>query len=46
VQIFSYLTEKDLFSEIYRNLLARRLLYQRSSSDEMEKFMIGKLKIR
>jgi cullin 1 len=46
VQIFSYLTDKDLFAEIYRNQLAKRLLNQRSASDDMEKLMIGKLKLR
>jgi cullin 1 len=46
VQMFSYLTDKDLFAEIYRNQLAKRLLNQRSASDEMERLMIGKLKLR
>ncbi|CAN0119880.1 unnamed protein product, partial [Discosporangium mesarthrocarpum] len=46
VQLFSYLTDKDLFSEIYRNQLAKRLLNQRSASDDMERVMIGKLKLR
>jgi cullin 1 len=46
VQIFSYLNDKDLFAEIYRNQLAKRLLNQRSASDDMEKLMIGKLKLR
>lgn len=46
VQLFTYLTDKDLFNEIYRNLLAKRLLSQRSSSDDMERLMISKLKLR
>lgn len=46
VQIFSYITEKDMFSDIYRNQLAKRLLNQRSASEDMEKLMIGKLKLR
>jgi len=46
VQLFSYLTDKDLFAEIYRNQLAKRLLNQRSASDDAEKLMIGKLKLR
>jgi cullin 1 len=41
-----YLHDKDLFAEIYRNQLAKRLLNQRSSSDDWEKLMIGKLKHR
>lgn len=46
VQLFSYLNDKDLFAEIYRNLLSKRLLNQRSASDEMERLMISKLKLR
>lgn len=40
VQLFSYLTDKDLFSEIYRNQLGKRLLNQRSSSDDLERYVI------
>ena len=46
VQLFSFLTDKDLFAEIYRNQLAKRLLNQRSSSDDAEKLMIAKLKVQ
>jgi len=46
VQIFSYLTDKDLFAEIYRNQLSKRLLNQRSASDDAERAMIGKLKLQ
>ena len=46
VQMFSYLTDKDLFADTYRNQLAKRLLNQRSASDDMERLMIGKLKLR
>jgi cullin 1 len=46
VQLFSYLVDKDLFAEIYRNQLAKRLLNQRSASDELEKLVITKLKQR
>ncbi|KDO35014.1 hypothetical protein SPRG_01077 [Saprolegnia parasitica CBS 223.65] len=45
VSVFSYLTDKDLFAEIYRNQLAKRLLNQRSSSDDAEISMISKLKM-
>ncbi len=60
VQLFGYMTDKDVFSEIYRcvpspfespslssvcfacrNQLAKRLLNQRSSSDEMERAMVN-----
>jgi cullin 1 len=46
VQLFTYLTDKDLFAEIYRNQLAKRLLSQRSTSDDSEKLMIAKLKVQ
>lgn len=46
VQLFSYLIDKDLFAEIYRNQLAKRLLTQRSASDDHERLMISKLKGR
>lgn len=46
MQLFSYLSDKDLFAEIYRNQLAERLLNQRSASDDMERLMIVKLKLR
>lgn len=46
VQLFAYLTDKDLFAEIYRNQLAKRLLNQKSASDDMERVMIGKLKMK
>lgn len=46
VQLFSYLTDKDMFAEIYRNQLAKRLLNQRSTSDDAEKMMIAKLKMQ
>ncbi len=45
VQLFGYLNDKDLFGEIYRNQLSRRLLNQRSASDDMERVMVGKLKL-
>ena len=37
VQLFTYLQDKDLFAEIYRNLLAKRLLNKRSASDDARK---------
>jgi cullin 1 len=46
VRLFSYLNDKDMFSEFYRKLLSKRLLLQRSSSADAEKSMIGKLKLR
>eukprot|EP00736_Rhodelphis_marinus_P002825 Rmarinus@m.30199 len=46
VRVFSYVTEKDLFVEFYRKQLAKRLLLQRSASDDMEHSMISKLKMQ
>lgn len=46
VQLFSYLSDKDVFADIYRHQLAKRILTNKSSSDDMERIMIGKLKLR
>lgn len=46
VKLFSYVSDKDLFSSFYRKLLSKRLLGARSSSDEAERSMIGKLKLK
>jgi len=46
VTLFSYLTDKDVFADYYRNQLAKRLLNQRIASDDMERLIIGKLKLR
>ena len=40
VKLFSYLADKDMFSEFYRKQLSKRLLLQRSASDEWEKVNI------
>jgi len=45
VRIFGYLQSKDVFGDIYRNQLAKRKLNDRSASDEIERNMIGKLKV-
>jgi len=46
VELFSFLSDKDLFAEIYRNQLAKRLLYETSASEDAEKSMIAKLKMK
>mmetsp|Transcript_2015 Transcript_2015/g.4698 ORF Transcript_2015/g.4698 Transcript_2015/m.4698 type:complete len:570 (-) Transcript_2015:1396-3105(-) len=46
VDLFNYLSEKDLFAEIYRNQLAKRLLEDASASDEAEKSLISMLKMK
>jgi len=45
VRIFSYLSEKDLFGEFYRKQLSKRLLFQRSVSEDLERSFITKLKM-
>lgn len=46
VDLFSYLNDKDIFSEMYRVKLAKRLLNQKSISIDLERYMIGRLKIK
>merc|ERR1719163_1223592 len=46
VDLFSFLSDKDLFAEIYRNQLSKRLLYETSASEDAEKSMIAKLKMK
>jgi len=46
VRLFSYLDDKDMFAQMYRVQLSKRLLNQRSASDDMERSMIGKLKLQ
>jgi len=44
IGLFRHLREKDIFETYYKNHLAKRLLSQRSQSDEAEKSFISKLK--
>lgn len=44
VKLFTYLSEKDVFQEFCRKQLAKRLLLDRSHSDDAERFLISKLK--
>lgn len=46
VEIFSFLSDKDLFADHYRTQLSKRLLYETSASEDMEKVMIAKLKMK
>ena len=39
-------SHQDIFAEFYKKQLAKRLLLARSSSDDAERSMIGKLKLR
>jgi len=43
--LFRYLEEKDVFQSYYKQHLAKRLLCQKSLSDDAEKNMISKLKV-
>lgn len=43
--LFRFLADKDKFERYYKNHLARRLLYQRSASDDAERGMVAKLKV-
>eukprot|EP00118_Oscarella_pearsei_P022269 m.254467 g.254467 ORF g.254467 m.254467 type:complete len:627 (+) comp40385_c0_seq6:318-2198(+) len=42
--LFRYLQEKDVFERYYKQHLAKRLLFNKSASDDFEKNMISKLK--
>uniref|UniRef100_A0A914HNV9 Cullin family profile domain-containing protein n=1 Tax=Globodera rostochiensis TaxID=31243 RepID=A0A914HNV9_GLORO len=42
--LFRFLQEKDMFEKYYKQHLAKRLLLQKSLSDDAEKSMISKLK--
>lgn len=44
--LFRYLLEKDVFERYYKTHLAKRLLLNKSVSDDSEKNMISKLKVR
>jgi hypothetical protein len=44
VQLFAFVADKDVFGDIYRNQLSKRILNQRSVSNDAERSMISKLK--
>jgi Cullin family len=43
--IFRYVEEKDVFQNFYSKMLAKRLVYGLSASDDAEATMISKLKV-
>lgn len=45
VQLFTHLIDKDLFIEVFRSYLAKRLLNEKSLSIDHEKTMISHLKM-
>ncbi|CAE6537438.1 unnamed protein product [Rhizoctonia solani] len=45
ISIFRFIADKDVFERYYKAHLAKRLLQSRSTDDEAERGMIGKLKV-
>lgn len=45
VKLFTHLIDKDLFIEVYRSYLAKRLLNEKSQSIDLEKAMISLIKL-
>ena len=46
ILVFRSLSEKDVFENYYKQHLAKRLLANRSVSDDLEKAMVSKLKVK
>ena len=44
--LFRFLQEKDIFERYYKIHLSKRLLLHKYASEEAEKTMIGRLKVR
>ncbi|CAJ0574448.1 unnamed protein product, partial [Mesorhabditis spiculigera] len=44
MEIFRFINDKDVFEHYYKRSLARRLLMDRSASNDFEKLMVGRLK--
>lgn len=44
IKIFRYLIDKDIFEGFYKNSLAKRLLEQKSVSEDAEKSLVLKIK--
>jgi len=44
VKLLAYISDKDLFAEFYRKKLSKRLLFERSASDDAERSLLAKLK--
>jgi cullin 1 len=42
--VFKYITDKDVFQKFYSKMLAKRLVFHMSASDDAEASMISKLK--
>lgn len=46
ITLFRFLQDKDVFERYYKQHLAKRLLLNRSVSDDAERGMLSKLKVR
>ena len=46
ITLFRFLTDKDVFERYYKNHLGKRLIQGRSVSDDAERGMVAKLKVR
>jgi len=44
VKLLAYISDKDMFAEFYRKKLARRLLHDKSSSEDHERSILSRLK--
>lgn len=44
IKVFRYLVDKDIFEGFYKNSLSKRLLDQKSVSEDAEKIFILKMK--
>jgi len=44
ITIFKYISDKDIFEDVYKQHLAQRLLHEKSQSDANEKTMLAKFK--
>jgi len=45
ITVFRFVAEKDIFERYYKSHLAKRLLFNRSTSDDAERGMLAKLKV-
>ncbi|KIJ50978.1 hypothetical protein M422DRAFT_776892 [Sphaerobolus stellatus SS14] len=45
ITVFRFVSEKDVFERYYKSHLAKRLLFNRSTSDDAERGMLAKLKV-
>lgn len=46
ITLFRFLRDKDVFERYYKQHLAKRLLWNRSVSDDAERGMLSKLKVK